>query len=71
MNFLVVLMIVAMIRLSITLLRGIWNLGRGPKQDETGAHHGATSNKLMRQRILWQGLVLILFFLLLYFGKSQ
>lgn len=73
-QILVALMGVTCISLVFVLARGVIFMGKGPDKDpETGEvdpseqkKYLETSNRLMQQRVMLQGVVLLLFFLILY-----
>ena len=61
MNVLTAIIILALIATIAALLTGVWSMGRGGEFDE---QH---SNQLMRARVIFQGIALLLMLAALYF----
>jgi nitrogen fixation-related uncharacterized protein len=64
MNLLVTIIILALIATVVSLIIGIWSMGRGGEFDEKH------SNQLMRARVGFQGVALLLMAVALYFASQ-
>lgn len=63
MNLLVIMIILALIATIASLIVGVWSMGHGGKFDQ---EH---SNQLMRARLIFQGLALLLMVAALFFAS--
>jgi hypothetical protein len=63
MDALKIIIILALLATIVSLVTGVWSMGRGGEFDEKH------SNQLMRARVLFQGVALLLMLIALYFVK--